>query len=188
MHGLPNESGCEHAVRGVTMKGDKIWTDEEDDILRNAYPDYKLACKRLPDRTFRAIVRRVGKLKLKHPNYQCWTAREITRLKKLYPNAPKEDICAEYPSRTWEQISGAARRYGARRPRPPLKKLGIPALDRIRERCDETGWSIADLERECQVDGFFRRTCWKGRKLNYAIIQRAVKILDGRLEIHWREH
>lgn len=38
--------------RGFTPRGHPLWTNEEDEILRRSYPDYRLAIRRLKRRTY----------------------------------------------------------------------------------------------------------------------------------------
>lgn len=171
---------------GVTMSGAKLWTDEEREIVRNLAPDYDAILKQLPHRTRNAVRNQAGKMGLRRAIH-IWTAAEISRLRKLFPRAPAEEICAAFPHSTWINIQQAARYHGLRRSAKQYKITGIDALDEVRKRCFEINWTMIDLDNAAKTKRYFRRAGWIGKKINHRALGRAIEALDGVVQAQWNE-
>ena len=61
---------------GYTMDGKKIWTREEDDIVRFLFPDYQAMAKALPQRSYSGFRYRAKVMGLVQTRPQ-FTAREL---------------------------------------------------------------------------------------------------------------
>lgn len=96
-------------------------------------------------------------------NHQ-WTAREISILRRLYPTASREEICAAIPGIDWRRICVAARYYGIRREKRPYKITEVQSLDQVRLRCYEIKWTMRDLDEECRTKRYFQT---RGHRSDY---------------------
>ncbi|WP_260693196.1 hypothetical protein [Rhizobium leguminosarum] len=113
---------------GVTPAGHKVWTEIEDDFCRLLYFDHFALRQILRHRTARAIQARCCELGFGR-KYHRWGPLERQKLRKLYPEASREEICATFPDIPWENIQAAARYYGYRRKKKRYVITGIAAND-----------------------------------------------------------
>ncbi len=65
---------------GTTMKGDKLWTDEEFQVLRSNYPDHIKMRDELPYRTKDSVYGRCAKLRMKRERHE-WKASGLSKLR-----------------------------------------------------------------------------------------------------------
>lgn len=139
------------------MNGDRLWSDAEDEILRQHPRDYDHLHKLLQGRTRGAIVRRCYKLGLtKRLNY--WTSEKISKLRKLYPRATAAELQAAFPDRSLSELRSTVWRYNLpNRARKPYKSTGFPELDEVRRQCFEIGWTMLDLDDMAGTRGFFEK-------------------------------
>jgi hypothetical protein len=168
------------------MRGDKVWTVEEDEVVRSKYPDYAAIRKALPHRTYFACRARARTLRIvkERPPY---TGKELSIVRRLYPKADREDILSSLPGRTWSQINDLANRNGIRRAPKPFKITGIKVLDQIRTRCRELNYSMPDLDKMARTKTYFAKAKWLIRnKINHRAIGRAVDALHGDIEADWK--
>ena len=145
---------------GMTMANQPLWSEDEIEVLRALSPQYDLIQQKLKGRSFEAIRHKCNRLGISK-NIHLWTGAEISKLRRLYPSAPKAEIIAAFPSSTWAQIKSAARRYGFRRDTPPFTRSGNLLMDMILDRCEAIGWSYADLDDECGTGQYFQNRCWR---------------------------
>jgi hypothetical protein len=172
---------------GYTMGGQKLWSEEETQVLWRYAGDYASMQRALPNRTAVAIERKCAKVGLPRRHIHLWTAGEITKLKRLYLHASAEEISAAFPHSTWENIRQAARYHGAVRARRlPYKPTGNPALDEVRKRCFEIRWTMGDLDKAARTGTYFRRCGWIGKKINHRALGRAIESLDGEVMAYWK--
>lgn len=171
---------------GFTISGHKIWTDDEDLVCRIFYPDYFAICQILDTRSKKAIQTRCQKLGLTPPR-QCWQWSARQQLRKLYPEAKKEEICKNFPGVNWQKIQSAARYYGYRRKKKPYKITGVIPLDQSRRRCYDINWTMRDLDEEAGTKRYFQTRGYRSKHPNFKAINRGVTALGGRLEIRWDE-
>ena len=171
--------------KGTTMSGQPLWTEEECKILARYKHDYRKLERELPQRSPYAIRKKCQKLRLLRPVH-FWTAAEISKLRKMYPTAARDEICSMFPHSTWVNIMQVARYHGIRRRSRDYKLTGFPALDEVRRRCKEIRWTMMDLDRAAKTGTYFTRGGWWGRpKINHRALGRAIEALDGTVQVEW---
>ncbi|MBX4911216.1 MULTISPECIES: hypothetical protein [Rhizobium] len=173
---------------GYNMRGHKLWSEAEDAVVRKFAPDYAKIHKKLPHRTLVAIGTRCRRLGLKQRFQHIYSASEISKLRRLYARASKEEICAAFPHSTWINIQQVARYHHIRRDRCKNYCLtGFPTLDEVRRRCREIRWSMPDLDKAAKTGTYFSRAGWIGKKINHRALGRAIEALDGVVKADWNE-
>lgn len=170
---------------GVSCSGQKLWTADEDEIIRSLYPKYVEIMKRLPHRTYRACLTRARKLKVvdERPPY---TMRELSVVRRLYPAGEREEILSLLPGRTWQQIGDLAGRHGISRLPKSFTPTGVLVLDQIRARCRELNYTMPDLDKMIRGKGYFGKANWYAGHIHYRDIGRAVNVLYGNLRVDWK--
>lgn len=175
----------QHMLRtGFTYFGGKLWEEQEDVICRMCYPDYFAMAQMLPLRTSAAIKARCRKLGLVHHRH-FWTPLEKMRLRKMYPEASREEICAAFPGIPWEHIQSTAQYHGYRRKKKPYKITGIVANDQLRQCCYRENVNMRELDEECNTKRYFQTRGYRTKYPNFVAINRAVKWFGGELEVKW---
>ncbi|MEP7452806.1 hypothetical protein [Phyllobacterium sp. SB3] len=169
---------------GFTMNGHKLWSDDEREFITKLFPDIDAICKQLPHRTRVAVLDQCRKMNFRR-HIHFWTAAEISKLRRMYPAASKEDICSIFSHSTWINIRQVARYHGMRRDRKPYKKTGIVPLDQVRDKCFDIRWTMVDLDQASRTKSYFQKSNWIGKRLNYKALGKAVRALDGRLRVEW---
>lgn len=174
---------------GTNIKGHKLWTAQEDGVLRSNYPDLKAIYVLLPHRNRNAIWHRCQRLGLKQSRHQ-WRASEISKLRRIYPYAPQAIVLSEFPGISWDAIRMAAKYHGVQRrtKRPPYKRTGKQVIDAILSRLEDIGWSLGDLDDAARTGRYFRSHSWRRFKLKFDHIHRAVRALDGELLPAWKQY
>lgn len=170
---------------GFTIRGDKIWTTEEDEIVRFLFPSYPDIVGALPHRTLRACRTRARTLNLvtRRPPF---TARELSLVRRLYPTAVREVLMPLMPGRTWDQIAKLATRNGIYRLPKPFLPTGITVLDQIRARCRELNYTMPDLDKMIRSRGYFGNANWSNGHIHHRDIGRAINALFGDLRADWK--
>lgn len=172
---------------GFTPKGDRLWEEWEEEILRKHFPNYKRMERSLKHRTGCAIRSHCRKLGLKRAIHN-WSAAEISKLRRLYPTAPIEDICAAFPHSTYINIRQVAQYHGFRRKRVPYSSTGFPALDEVRNRCFEARISMPELDKIARTKTYFQKMGWRGKpRPNYRFLGLAMEALNGVLAVTWMD-
>ncbi|MCZ7498867.1 hypothetical protein [Agrobacterium sp. ST15.13.015] len=169
---------------GYTPSGFKVWTAEEDEIVKSLYPLYAEMQLRFPERSLKALHGRCERLGIAK-KLHWWTGAEISKLRRLYPTASRVKIREEFPRGTWRAIEAAAKRHGMSRARRKYKRTGHHLIDAILARIEEIGWTLPDLDEEARTKKYFSNQGWRRSRPNIAKIALAVKALDGRLAIAW---
>jgi len=175
------------AHTGKSRFGDWIWTPQEEQAVHQFYPDFKRLKRLLRRRSMIAIQQRAIHLRiLKRDRVkQMWTANEISKLRRRYRDATKEELISEFPRHTWKSIRCKAAKLGVRRRCWQPKKTGKPVLDEIRNRAADLHITLADLDRICFAGRYFRESS-RGTDPSRNLLLRAVAALGGRVEIVWR--
>lgn len=173
--------------RAGEIAGQKLWTDQERETIRQLAPDYQALRKALRRRSYVAIRAQAGKLGLTK-EIHIWTGAELSKLRKLYPEASPQDICAAFPHSTWHNIQQTARYHGFRRKRKGYKLTGIPGLDEVRRRCFEIGWTMPDLDKAARTGKYFSKAGWIGKRTNHRALGRAIEALDGAIMPEWARY
>ncbi len=171
-------------LRGETMAGDKLWSDEEIQIIRSLYPDYVKIESALKTRTLVAIKHKCRAIGLGR-RIHLWSAGEIAKLRRLFPSASKEKLMAEFSFTTWQNIRSTAYRYGFRQKRRPYPKAANPLMNAVLERCMAIGWSMADLDAACGFEKYFNRRNWTHRTSNSKAVFKAIEVLGGKVSVVW---
>ncbi|KQW62676.1 MULTISPECIES: hypothetical protein [unclassified Ensifer] len=171
---------------GFTLFGQRVWSAEEDLVCQLFYPDYFALRQILYNRTSRAIQKRCQSLGLAKRRRQ-WGPLDKQKLRKLYPSATREEICATFPDVAWENIQAVARYYGWKRNKKPYKITGVVSLDQVRVRCYEIKWTMRDLDEESRTKRYFQTRGHRSKYPNFKEINRAASVLGGQLEIQWRQ-
>lgn len=170
------------------MDGKKLWTEEELELLGRGFPDIDSICKALPQRTRRAIASQCLKLGLRQKQIHFWTAAEISKLRRMYPSAPKDEICKTFAHSTWINIRQVARYHGIRRARKPYKPTGYAPLDQLRERCFELNYTMPDLDKISKTKRYFQKANWTvNKRINHKAVGRAIEALDGQIRAEWND-
>jgi hypothetical protein len=170
---------------GRTPNGHPVWTAEEDQIVRDLFPDYVAMKKCLRRRSRQALHSRATKLKLTR-SISLWTTHEVSRLRKRWRDATRAELIAEFQRHTWCSIQNKGRTFGIRR-RPWKPKLtGQRMLDDIRQRAADLRISLTDLDRICVGRRYFLKSSRGSQKPRRNVLLRAIAALGGRVEIVWR--
>ncbi len=172
---------------GFTMTGQKLWTEEERAIITKIGPDFDAIRKKLPHRTRIAIANQCRKMGLKQKHQHVWTAAEISKLRRLYPRASRQEILDAFPHSIWANIKQVANYHKISRARRPFKPTGNPPVDEMLVKLFKANLSFADLDKECRTKRYFSRGKWRSQKLNYNRLMKAIELLEGELAVRWRE-
>lgn len=174
------------ARAGMTMSGSLLWTDEEIATLRRLYPllSYVQLTKHLKGRTWMAIRHKAQKMGLAEARH-VWTGAEIAKLRRLYQKGTMQDVREAFPDFSVAHIRGIARNHGIRRPRRPFKATGIPAIDQIRQRAFELGYSMPDIDHLARSKKYFQQGGWHSGHVNHRAVARAIGALDGAVSAEW---
>lgn len=169
----------------LPMNRSRLWSETEDfacwlysDQLSNLY-------RLLWWRSKGAIRWRCKELGYIELRGHRWTGREISILRRMYPTATKDELCAAIPAASWTAICATARKNGFRRKKRPYKITGILANDQVRLRCYEIGWTMRDLDEESRTKRYFQTRGYRIRYPNFKMINRAVEVLGGQIEVKW---
>lgn len=171
------------AKTGMTMAGEKVWTEEERALVSQFAPAYDELVKLLPHRSRKAIRCQASTLCVAWPRH-IWSAAEISKLRKVYPRGDRTEICSLFPHSTWVNIQKVARYHGFRRARKPYKLTGHEPLDQVRAKCFELNLNMVELDAECRTRSYFQGG-WCGKRLNYRALGRAVEVLEGKIHLQW---
>ncbi|MEH3125589.1 hypothetical protein [Agrobacterium cavarae] len=174
---------------GFTMKGSRLWTGEEDEILRHHYPYYHKMLAALPHRNLSGVRWRCQKLGLKKTRHQ-WLASDLSKLRKLLRTEPRSVVKEQFPSHSWDAIRMVANYHGLFNEtyQHRYKRTGEPMIDAVLERTEELRWTLRDLDEASGTGTYFRRQYWRQHKLKIQMIQRAVRALGGDLVVRWKDY
>lgn len=172
---------------GLTLNGHRLWSPEEDEVIRRYYPDFDKLAGLLPDRTYVAIRHRSQIIGVARKKPQ-WLAIEVAKLRKYYPTAPKAELLRMFVGSSWFRITNKARQLNLRRKKKCFRPTGFPVIDQIRARCFELNLSMVDLDEMAGTKKYFQTAGWYGHEwVSGEYVRRAVEALDGTLEAKWSE-
>lgn len=157
---------------------------DEDQVLREEYPNYSAAKYRLPHRSLAALKNRAGVLGIVIRRH-IWTAREVKRLAHLIlSDVSDADLAEAFPHLRLSQIK--AKIGHLKLPRRPRRLVAFdePALVAVRRRATEKGLSLRALDKSARTGSYFQRST---RQLQLAHIARAAAFLGGEIVIRWDE-
>ncbi|CAH0132334.1 hypothetical protein SRABI05_00078 [Agrobacterium fabrum] len=170
---------------GITMKGCRLWTSEEEEVLRAHYPDFQRIQSELPTRTRKSLWIRCQKIGLKKVRHR-WLSSEISKLKRLYRTEPASILRATFPGLTRAAITSRANYYGITRNSRPHRRTGKAVMDAILSRIEEIRWTLRDLDEAAGTRDYFQSHRWRQCRLNFQMIESAVTALDGELKVSWK--
>jgi hypothetical protein len=171
---------------GSGFSGAKLWTEKEVAIAKKLYPDYQAISKEI-GRSYYAARNKCRKLGLP-PKHHMWTGAEITRLRKMYPTATKEELIDAFHGFSYSHIKAIASNHGFLRVRRPFKATGHPILDQIRARSFALGYSMPDIDKLSRTKLYFTEQQWRfSKSLNHKAVARAIAALDGKVKAQWNE-
>ena len=172
---------------GRTFSGHLLWTPDEDRKVAEWYPDYALLRRLLPHRTFRSLQARARTLHVVKPRHR-WTAKEISLLRKMYPDASREEILAFFPGMNWKQVAARARYAGYRRARKPYKQTGYQPIDDILQFAFENNMTLADIDAFAGSKTYFQSQQWVANGFTgHKAVLRAAIALGGKISIQWED-
>jgi len=162
------------------------WSASEYKIVMQLYPDYQEMMSRLPHRSLqqlKSFASCYGITKKRHT----WKTTELKELKhKWEAGIPLQDIADHFGFCTVQQLKGVARHYKYFRPKSPLKPCGNSAIDAIRAKCDELGYSMVDLDEWCKSKRYWAQRACMGHQV-WQHIHKAAQVLGGELTVTWLE-
>lgn len=168
-------------------KGDPVWTKREDKLLRRLVPDYDALEIEISRRSRKAIQLRAHVLRLTRP-LRYWRADEVSRLRRLYPKADRLQLLESFPGVSHLRIRNKAYKLGLKRPRTVQVKSGVPIFDAMRLRALELNMTYQDVDEEARTRWFMQRVhVARQSSINLFSIERALKVLGGRLVIEWQD-
>lgn len=176
---------------GVTHSGHKIWTQDEIEILRKAWPDRRGAVALLPGRSLAAIDSRAAKLGLRRPGHQ-WTTGEASRFRKLWRTASRDEVLAAFPWATWTALENYAQWQRAngypnlRRPNEKYRSTGDVFVDQIIARAKELNMTMAELDATAKTGRYFQAGRHRYRR-SWGHLARAAVALGGTLRIEFHD-
>jgi hypothetical protein len=169
------------------MKGDPIWSEKELALCHEFHPNYKGLMKALGGRrSYSAVRAKCQQLGLA-PKRQLWSSASIQKLKRLYSHATWHEILAALPEFKKSQIIHQARYCGLKRPRKPFKATRHIAINAIRERAFDIGYTMPDVDALAKSKTYFQKASWSQGYINHRAIGRAIEALDGMINAKWNE-
>jgi len=169
---------------GVTMNGDKLWTDEEKEIVLRLSPDYDEISRLIPHRkrrSIRHIASTLGVARKKH----VFTAAEISKLRRMFSTASWPELMEAFPFSTKDRLENVAHYYGFHRPKRKYKPTGNQPIDALLEKCAAANLTLADLDKECRTKNYFTKQNWRAARPNYSRFVKAIELFEGRLKAEW---
>jgi hypothetical protein len=162
-----------------------LWTEREDDLIRQFHPDFAKLKKLIRRRSVDKIKRRANRLGFVRQQ-QLWTANEVTKLRRRWRDASKAELISEFPRHSWISIRCKGSKLGVRRRPWHPKETGKPLLDQIRHRAADLRISLQDLDRICFSQEYFSKSSqgYESRRRNLWL--QAIAALGGHIQIVWR--
>lgn len=163
---------------GETHAGHRLWTADEDAIVRNNWPDACRCQKLLRNRTHHAIAHRARHLGLCKSRV-VWQRGQEPQLHRRYPTNEAVAVIAADLSKTPKQVWNKASSRRLRRPKQRPLPANDPLVDDIRQRAFALNISLKDLD-----EAVGRGSRFKDRRFprNWRCISRAIRVLGGTLE------
>lgn len=160
------------------------WEPWEDEVIRSAYPDYRLMEQKLPHRNYRGLRYRAGRLKVVTVRHH-WTPPERKRLRDAFRNdATNDDLLVMFPDMSFAQIKGMAQFIKAPRRYVRATLVKDPALLSIRKRTRALGITFRQLDKLARSRNYFGNT---PQQPVIKHIVKAIEVLGGNAKIVWSE-
>jgi hypothetical protein len=174
--------------RGYVL-GHPVWTSQEDEIVRACYPDYALAAKKLPHRSYNALRGRTHALGIQKKRH-IWTGKELTTLRQMSPHATGRELLAAFPFASLLQIRAIRKHYKIPKPQARLNRTRFPIINEIRARSVELGLSMGELDSIAGTGTYFQKAQWhttKGTRPHLKHVYAAIEALGGNLSVVWHD-
>jgi hypothetical protein len=170
---------------GLAKPASGRWREEEDELMRQYYPDRKTLQVLLPNRTRHALKGRAKELGLQRPQ-KTWKASEIRQLASMAQTMTRGEIFAGIRNRTPRELASAMAYHGIRPSRAQPAPTGYPLLESARNRCHELGLTVTEVGRAVGS----RLILTRGHHKNSVRIQsekfcEAVERLGGEFYAEW---
>lgn len=163
----------------IESRANARWLPEEDDILRTHYPRFPVLLRLLPGRTKDAMAFRAGTLGLRR-RVHIWTGAELKELRSLrQAGFTWPQLRDQFPGKSLVQPQARLRS------RARLKLFGLPLLDQVRQRAFDRGIRLSTLDRQAGTARYFSHGSPIER---LEMIDKAARVLGGRLTIEWGEN
>jgi len=169
---------------GRTPNGHQLWLPREDAIVLALYPDYRAMRKALRRRSIVALWHRARFLGIARRTH-IWLTTEVSRLRRLFGTANRDDVLRAFPEMTWRQVEAKAHRLGLQRPRRKPKATGHPMVDDVRLRAHQLNYSMADLDAVARSKRYFQKDAKYRASVNGQVLFRAIEALGGEVSIRW---
>lgn len=170
-------------VNGRFPRRSTSWTEAEDKVVRDFFPDWSAMGRVLPCRSQTEIRNRVRALGLESEG-PIWTSADIRRLKVRYPDASNGELLDAFPNMRYRQIERMAKRM--RLYRRSRGGAGSELVTEIHRRAIEVGISPRRLDVLAGTATYFQTTR-HANKPNLRAVLLAVDVLHGRMKIEWSD-
>lgn len=183
-HAATAERMRERAAREGHVGGRRLYTADEDAVIRRLFPDLEALGRCLPHRTRSALKFRAGTLGLR-AKQRTWTGREVSEIRERMRRGETQSAIAGALNATVPQIRDIKKRFKIHAPKRALVGFGAPMIDAVRHRARALNFSLNDLDREISRKGSYFGRGDRTRRIGIKLVERAVKVLGGRFQVLW---
>ncbi len=107
--------------KGYVFNWQRTWSREEEDVCRLFWPDICQVNRLLRSRSKTAIRAKARSLGLPVPKVHMWKASELSKLRRLYPDASWDELHEAFPGVSRNSIRHAVQYWKIRKNRKPYK-------------------------------------------------------------------
>lgn len=165
------------------------WTDAEDRILGDLYPDYSRLLSALPSHNLSSIKHRCERLGIRTKKH-VWTNREVALLHDHFADAPYKELEVMIGQRL-PIIRRKANSLGLVRI-SPFMPTGSKLADSLLLRCRSQGVNMVTLDNLADTGRYFQNLRWRigitGKDrawFNLSNIIRGIEAVGGTLYADW---
>jgi hypothetical protein len=153
---------------------------KEMETIRLLFPfmTYADLAKHLPGRSWHAVRSWAQKMGLTIKRH-VWTGAEITKLRRLYQHGTMQEVRDAFPGFSDRHLCKIANNHRMARPRRRFKSTGVGAIDQIRDRAFDLGYSMPDVDELAHSKKYFQQGQWHAGVVKHKAIARAIAALDG---------
>lgn len=167
-------------------KVDMLWTEDEDEVMREHWPDWQAVARLLPHRSKQALKKRAQNLALTvNTKEKPLTAREERRIRELVAAFSSLDTIAAIVGRHPKTVKAFINRRGWHPKRPEPSPTGHDLYDGVRRRCFDMDLPYRDLDRSLGYSQKHFSRPDRAPHVSIGMIKNAVEALGGRLVIEW---
>lgn len=163
-----------------------LWTEAEDELVRQHFQNRRALEAMLPYRTAGAIKSRVRDLGLTlNMNFVAITAKDAMRIRQLSKTCNSYQQIADSLGKKVSTIRMHMKTRGIYTSKPEPKITGFPLVDAIRQRAFQLKITLRDFDRSLGSRSRYFSKANESRKISHRQIDHAAKALGGRLVIVW---